>query len=380
MSKVWCALPWIHQFITTTGIKTCCASIKEVDCSPIEFKNSDYLKEVKTKLLNDQPHSQCKMCYDLENQGFTSIRQETQRNYPHYTKDNIPNEIEYLELRYNNLCNFSCKMCSPDFSSSIGKLVDNNPKLTSFYYRNIPRQNKFDQIYKNIESNLSNIKKINFAGGEPLLNKDNIKILKKLIELKNTDCEICIITNASALNPEWVELVKHFRKTHWTISVDGVGPVGEYIRVGTNWKNLENNIHTILELDQSVAINTTLSAYSVLDLLNTVKFFVSLKQIRTNQLEQWFGLCQFPVYLQPSLLYGQYAQKSRTQLEKSIELLSTIQENPKRSLIELQNVLDSLETQNNKNNVKQFIEYTKIMDQVHNMSFESVFNLENPYV
>lgn len=379
MNKTWCPLPWMHQFITTKGVKTCCESLYEEHCTPNEFNNSSVLADIKNKILQGQEHAHCASCFKLERQGFTSIRQESIRNWPEYNENNLPNTIQYYELRYNNLCNFSCKMCSPDFSSSIGRLVDQNPDLQIYFYNDTKKQNSYELIYKDIEKNLPSVRKINFAGGEPLLNKDNIKILEKLIEVGNTNCEICIITNASAINPHWIDILKHFRRTHWTISLDGIGQTAEYIRVGTEWNIVERNIDTILSLGNSVAFNTTLSAYSVLDLYNTVKFFVEKKHKIHTPFELWFGLCQWPNYLKPSLLKKEYAQKAQQELKDSIQLLNTVKSNPQRSISELENVLENLETENDTSTYDKFVNYTKHMDQIHNLSFENVFGMPNPY-
>ncbi len=380
MTDTWCPLPWMHQFITTKGVKTCCESLYEEPCTPNDFADSAVVKDIKHSILQGKEHAHCANCFKLESRGFTSIRQESIRNWPNYSPTNLPKNIEYLELRYNNLCNFSCKMCSPDFSSSIGRLVEQNPDLQTFYYNDTKKQNSYDLIFNDIEKNLSTVKRINFAGGEPLLNKDNIKILERLVELGNTDCEICIITNASAINPYWIDKIKQFKRTHWTISLDGINKTAEYIRVGTEWAVVEKNIDTILSLGNSVAFNTTLSAYSVLDLYNTVKFFVEKKQHINTRLELWFGLCQWPTYLRPSLLKDQYAQKAKQELENSIKLLSTIASNPSRSINELQNVLDNIQTLDDKESYQKFVEFTNKMDTVHNMSFEAVFNIRSPHV
>ena len=380
MSDTWCPLPWMHQFITTKGVKTCCESLYEEPCTPGNFADSAAVKDIKNSILQGKEHAHCENCFKLERQGFTSIRQESIRNWPNYNSSNLPQSIEYYELRYNNLCNFSCKMCSPDFSSSIGRLVEHNPDLQTFYYNDTKKQNSYDLIFNDIEKNLSTVKRINFAGGEPLLNKDNLKILEKLLELGNTDCEICIITNASVINPYWLDKIKHFKRTHWTISLDGIHKTAEYIRVGTEWAVVDKNIDTILSLGNSVAFNTTLSAYSVLDLFNTVRFFVEKKQRIRTRLELWFGLCQWPTYLRPSLLKDQYAQKAKQELENSIKLLSTIVSNPSRSINELQNVLDNIQTLDDKESYQKFVEFTNKMDTVHNLSFQSVFNMRSPHV
>lgn len=381
MSDVWCPLPWIHQFISTTGVKMCCSSLYEEACSPSEFEKSDELKKVKDSILNDVPHEHCKGCYEMDRQGLTSTRANALRDYPYYTKENIENsKIKYYDLRYNNLCNFSCRMCSPDFSSSIGKEVIDFPHLQKYYNNILPRKNKYESVAKDIENNLENVDRILFTGGEPLLIKDNLKILEKLNQIGNTRCEILITTNCSVMNSDWLSAVKNFKRVHWTLSLDGIEKSAEYIRNGSDWPTIVKNVNTILKLGHSVAINSTLSAYSVLDISRIVEFFIECRKISTGPLELWFGTCQWPRHLNPYLLSGKLADRARQEIEKAIELLSTVPDNPERSLTDLRNVLNVLNTCDEPEIIDTFVNFTKDLDLSRNQSFSKTFNLENPYV
>ena len=379
-TDVWCPLPWIHQFVTTTGVKMCCSSGYEEKCSPKEFETSKELQEVKNHILSDIPHKYCKGCYELDKQGLTSTRQNAIRDYPLLNKSNIEHRIEYYDLRYNNLCNFSCRTCGPDFSSSISHEITASPALQKYHNNIVTRKNTYENIADDITDNLSNLNRILFTGGEPLLIKDNLRILEKLIELNNTDCEILITTNCSVMNKEWISILKNFKRVHWTLSLDGVGKSAEYIRHGTVWNNVLDNIKNILTLNHSVAINTTLSAYSLLDISRVIELFVELKKSATSPLEIWFGVCQWPSHLSPGVLTGKLADRARQELEKSIKLLSAVEDNPERCVLDLKNILNLLSTCSNSKTISTFAEFTKDLDLVRNQSFSKTFNLENPYV
>jgi pyruvate-formate lyase-activating enzyme len=380
MSKVWCPLPWIHQFVTTTGVKMCCNSGYQESCSPSEFEHSTELQEVKNNILNDTPHSHCNGCYELESKGLNSVRQSAIRDYPLLNKDNIEHKIQYYDLRYNNLCNFSCRMCSPDFSSSIGREVTENVSLQKYYNNILPRKNLYENIAEDIKNNLSNVNRILFTGGEPLLIKDNLKILEELIAIGNTNCEILITTNCSVMNQDWLEVIKHFKRVHWTLSIDGVEKSAEYIRYGSNWPVIIKNIKSILELGHSVAMNATLSAYSVLDISRVVEFFIETKKLAKGPLELWFGTCQWPKRLNPYVLTGELSNRARQELEKSIQLLAAVTNNPEHSINDLRNILNVLNTCDEPKIVEKFAEFTKDLDLSRNQSFSQTFNLENPYV
>ena len=357
----------------------CCNSSHIENCLPSEFEHSKQLQSVKNNILNDQPHRSCNSCYDLEKQGLTSIRQNAIKDYAHLNKDNITNKIVYYDLRYSNLCNFSCRTCSPDFSSSIGNEITDNKNLQRYYNLTVPRKNIYANIESDIKKNLGHVERLMFTGGEPLLIKDNLKILENLVLTNNTNCEILITTNCSVMNHDWLKIIKEFNNVHWTLSIDGVGSSAEYIRNGTNWPTIVKNIQSILQLKHSASFNTTISAYSVLDLSKLVEFFIDCKKIAQGPFELWFGSCQWPKYLNPSVLTGNLAIRARQELEKSIQLLSTVNDNPLQSIDNLKNTIKLLNTCDAKT-ISVFNNFTKELDLVRNQSFSKTFNLENPYV
>jgi organic radical activating enzyme len=222
------------------------------------------------------------------------------------------------------------------------------------------------------------VKRINFTGGEPLLIKENIAVLEELIRLDNTDCELLITTNASVINNKIVELVKHFDRVHWTISLDAVSHVAEYVRNGTVWPTLVNNIKQILSTRQSVGFNTVLSAYSVLDINNLLVFFKNLKIEYADQpLEIWFSICQDPFFLNPTVLNDGLKQTAIEQLQQAIDILSTIDNNPERSIQTLKSLQNNLnECIMNTSSYDTFVNYTMELDQIRNQNFEETFGVK----
>lgn len=324
MSDFWCPLPWIHQFVQTDGIKTCCQGTLIEQTSVAEFSNTNLVKEVKQSILANRVHKNCTGCAKLEQQGFASTRTEAVDHYKHYNASNIPDQTEYLDLRYSNLCNFSCRTCEPAFSSSIVTEVHTNPRLARWYAVDNKR-NSYDRIVGDLDKLLPRINRINFTGGEPLLIKENLRIIEKI---PNKDCQILITTNASVINPLWLESLKKFKDVHWTISVDGIDKTAEYIRYGSKWGQIDKNIRSIISTGHSVAFNTVLSAYSVLDVDRLVTYFIKLKKITKTPLEHWFHLCTWPEFLSPNVLTGELNNIAITKLKLAADLLSTQIDNP----------------------------------------------------
>jgi organic radical activating enzyme len=374
VSKFFCPLPWIHQFIQADGIKMCCSSQRKLNLTPAEFASSKYITSVKDQITNGVVPYDCQQCVNLEKQGYPSTRTTAITDWD-YTVDTVPDNVISLDLRYSNLCNFSCRTCTPTFSSSIAKEIVDNPQTTRFYKR-------VDTIHltnKNADVNklLPNIKCINFTGGEPLLIKENIHILEQLIALGNIDCEILITTNGSVINPTIMNLINQFNSVHWTISLDGVGATAEYIRNGSIWNTIDQNIHTILSSGRSVALNTVLSAYSVLDISQLVKYFITLKKQYADQpLELWFALCEYPVFLNPIKILR--SQQALDELAKAIDLLAPISSNPSQAINTLKSLHNDLKDVTIKNYEynDEFINYTNELDNIRQQSFKQTFGID----
>lgn len=366
-SDTWCPLPWVHQFIVPDGIKTCCQGLQLESTSPSKFFKSDLINSVRQSILDNKLHSNCRHCTNMERKGFTSTRQESVEFYKDLTPINIKSQIEYLDLRYSNLCNFACRTCEPSFSSKIINEIDQHSELKAFYPL-VNKNNAYSEIAQDLKDILPTVKRINFTGGEPLLIKDNIKILTELLHLGRIDCEIMITTNASVINPQWLSLLSQFQTVHWTISIDGVGPYAEYIRYGSVWAQIEKNIKDILSRRHSVAFNTVLSSYSVLDIDNLVSFFVNSKKIAQGPLELMFHMCMQPKYLNPSVLDAQLSHNARIKIQNAIQLLSKVTDNPPLAIDTLENTLKILNTSDELLRAK-FIEFTATVDRIRNQNF-----------
>ena len=78
-------------------------------------------------MLEEKPCKQCTKCYEREENGFFSMRNDQNKNMGHYidlvdeTHDDGTQErfeIKYYDIRFSNLCNLSCRSCGDIFSSN----------------------------------------------------------------------------------------------------------------------------------------------------------------------------------------------------------------------------------------------------------------------
>jgi radical SAM protein with 4Fe4S-binding SPASM domain len=127
--------PWVHIHTHPTGeTYLCCYSrgIAELgntkSNSLEEIWNSDRMKQTRVNMLNDVPSDECSKCYEKENAGFNnSMRTHFNKYFGKYiplTNQTKPDgtfndfKIRYFDIRFSNLCNFRCRICSPNFSSN----------------------------------------------------------------------------------------------------------------------------------------------------------------------------------------------------------------------------------------------------------------------
>lgn len=367
MSDFFCPLPWIHQFVQSTGIKCCCSNTTELPVDSASFASSQFIKDLRAEILNGNVPASCQGCVRQENAGFVSTRTTALKEWS-YTKDTVPTELKYLDIRANNKCNFKCRSCMPLYSTQIQKELSQNIEL-SRYYKNVGEgvNHSFD---------LSNIEVLNLTGGEPLIIKEHIGILEELIRLNKQSTKILITTNGSTLNPTLLNLLGQFTDIHYTISLDSIGVTAEYIRDGTKWTQVDNNVKQFCGTNSSILINCTVSAYSILTIGNLVEYFVQLKKdFPTTPIEIMFSVVQVPSYLVPQALPLHLIQTALTSLEKSIELLKPIKTNPIEHLNTLNQLHNLLKSTTLHAQTKTFIEFTETLDRVRGQNFSTTFGV-----
>ena len=92
-----------------------------------EHWNSDYMKDIRKRMLNGEKLSQCDVCNDQILNLHTYRKYFTETLFPHKVDDIVANTREdghydpmliSYDYRISNLCNFKCRMCGEQLSSS----------------------------------------------------------------------------------------------------------------------------------------------------------------------------------------------------------------------------------------------------------------------
>ena len=276
-SCTFCMHPFTGLATREDGaIKVCCRSqpIGWIQNESLEEAwNGDAMREVRRQVLNDERPKVCKPCFDLEDQGVQSLRQrhtagvipEARVNlYPDaldalnddYT---MPFELPTMEIKLNNLCNLKCRMCNP-LDSTSWKDWD---QVTEFYKKEnnylIPTVEKLvdkpgqyigpfdnsDNWWTSFEKLLPYFRRVEFAGGEPLMDPYHYKILDRLAEY-GENIELKYATNGTTLGIKGGRTIHDywpkFKSIAVNVSIDGLHDVYEYIRGNGKFSEIEENI------------------------------------------------------------------------------------------------------------------------------------------
>ena len=315
-SPTFCMHPFTGLATREDGaIKVCCRSapigfIK--DSSLEEIWNNDTIREVRKQVLSGERPEVCKPCFDLEDQGVESLRQrhingvipEARINlYPNALSAlnddfTMPFEFPTMEIKLNNLCNLKCRMCNPLDSTSWQDWKEVEPfykKENNFLVHTIkelvnkPGQyidafDDTDNWWKSFEKLLPYFRRVEFAGGEPLMDPQHYKILD-MLKPYGKQIEIKYATNGTTLgiskNRTIFDYWPHFKSVAVNVSIDGIHDVYNYIRGNGDFKLVEQNIKEIKKLPNISRIvgAFTAQAGNILQAADCIDYFMNEMEI-----------------------------------------------------------------------------------------------------
>jgi len=254
-SDSFCMIPWTSIMIDPSNrVKPCCESTEILgDCSKNSLEqiwNSAATKQLRKNMLAGKKSKSCSSCYTKENLGRDTLRKSINRRFVNHvdkiecTEDDgflADYRLNYLDARFNNLCNLSCRSCGPASSSSwyqpavaIGQ-IDKSVKALRVAGKHT--HDIFDQIIQHIDS----VERIYFAGGEPMMIDQFYQIVEELDCRGRHDVELIYNTNMtkSSLGDKSIfDIWKNFKKISIGASLDGEYKRGEYLRVGQHWDDV----------------------------------------------------------------------------------------------------------------------------------------------
>ena len=201
----------------------------------------------------------CRTCIQQEDSGVYSYRQGANNKYGLDHWHDLPLVIDIVPDR---TCNLACKICSKD-SSSLWEIIEDKSKKQ----KTSLTEQEFLSCFKNID--ISQVREINFSGGEPLLNNSMIKyvsLLQNMIDFSR--CTLRFSTNGTVSVKRNIvkDFFQMFNQVLIRFSLDDIAVGHEYQRWPSKWHDwlevwndcLEHLPHNVLP-----SINRTVGVLNI---------------------------------------------------------------------------------------------------------------------
>jgi MoaA/NifB/PqqE/SkfB family radical SAM enzyme len=386
------------------AICACCRShpVGFIDKQSLEeIWNNDTMQRIRKQVLNNERPPECEPCFSLEDQGVESLRMrhiagkipEARINlYPNTElKEVMPFEIPTMELKLNNLCNLKCRMCHPMDSTSwndwseVKEFYKNENNIMyaiieEHNLENKPHLDKFQdnpEWWKSLEKLLPHFRRVEFAGGEPLMDPQHYRILDMLSQYGH-QIEIKYATNLSMLGKGSRNIYEYwpkFKSVAVNVSIDGLGDSYEYIRGNANWDTMISNIKEIQSINNISRIvgAVTVQVSNVLVLDKMIEYFLDDLGIvfHTHRVE-------YPKVLSAQVLPRELKELAITRLENvkdKVKDFNMVKKHPQLlqyTLGQIQDNINYLNARDQSDKWQDCVEFNTRLDKTRSQLFMSV--------
>ena len=319
-SKHFCMMPWTHMHLWPAGTTyPCCMSDPEFPIgntqkqSLQEIWNGKELRNIRMNMLQDKPSKECRRCYELEENGMSTLRTGSIGNYAHHwdkveatSDDGSAGDVNmaYMDIRFSNLCNLKCRSCGPQFSSSWfedHKITHGDPGHPKILQVRDEMKSFMDELDPLLES----VERVYWAGGEPLITKEHYNILDKWIAMGKRDVSMDYTTNFTQMyykKKTAFDYWNKFENVRVAASLDANHARGEYLRKNMVWGEVVQNRRTMIEQCPHVyfELTPTVSVYNVLNLPDFHKEWIEEGLLEPSNIR--VNILLDPTYMRLSIL------------------------------------------------------------------------------
>jgi len=308
--------------------------LKELEVNPSALHNTEEKKEQRRQMLAGKRPDGCSYCWRIEDVGGRSDR--VYRSGEYWAQNSREDIAEagadgninprYVEVNFNQACNFKCSYCSPHLSNAWEKEIKQhgaydivggehnnldslrnaglmplklsqaeNPYVTAFWQW-------WPEMYKTLEV-------FRMTGGEPLMDSNTFKVLDYVYDNPNAWLEMSVTTNMCPPKPvlmdKFIESLQKLEKiqiwedpekfnpnsgNNWYVapacknfavfvSVDGFGEQAEYMRNGMDFQMLQDNVQRVLKETDNTTITfiNTFNSLSLTSLRDYLQWILDLR-------------------------------------------------------------------------------------------------------
>lgn len=309
-NTTFCMAPWTHTYLSPqTERRLCCASREpaasfeqyiDVGTARKEYTpqtlaqhwNSPHMQSVRKRMMAGDTLPECEVC-NLKLLNTDVYRSYWNNLFGHLvdrafesTTDEGVTTMQPIsfDYRFNNLCNFKCRMCGSMLSSSWEAeqrkhndwSVQSSPWMEPSLREQI-KQFQDTQVVDEFMSAIENktIKEIYWCGGEPLMWDIHWTAMQRMIDLDFAN-QVYIRYNTNLSRTEYkgqniYDMLPRFQDWQICASIDGTGAVGEYIRDGLDYNQWLDNFKqglSIARTAREMRLDYTITMPGLLELKN----------------------------------------------------------------------------------------------------------------
>ena len=303
----FCVLPWISLEASPIGtVRPCCLADDEIidddgnkfelaTADFVDIQNSNHMRELREGFLTGKKPQTCRKCWNEERSGRTSKRMHTLDRLKHVLSDESwstdAKPLMFLDLKLGNICNLKCRICGPwsssQFASEEISWLPREEQKSSHAYQMLragawPKEN--EQFWSQVDSVLTDIRYIEFTGGEPFMIDQHFDMLQGIVDRGIAhQVEIHYNTNGTLFPDRGPDIWRHFKTVEVAFSIDDVGARFEYQRTNSDWAVVLDNI-TSFQYLQSQMPNLQLQCCTTVNVFN-VRYL--------DEVAHWIALQKF---------------------------------------------------------------------------------------
>ena len=225
----------------------CCLSTTQVTM-PWDVKNLWQNEKLnRNRELNDQNIwlDDCWQCERVESAGIKSFRESMIEGLGREKNLPGPQRIDFL---FDRSCNLACRTCNANCSTFWEKHLRDN-KLPVVNFKPTDNLATIKKVLTNMD--LTNLKQVQFCGGETLLGNiywETAQIIADLVPNAKDNLLLGFQTNGTQPVPaKYYDLILKFKLVKFMISLDGTHDRFEYLRWPAKWNQVVDNIFTLRE-------------------------------------------------------------------------------------------------------------------------------------
>lgn len=365
VSPSFCLAKWFNVSIhIPTGRTHSCyhppfhqVPLEEVVIDVSALHNTKYKKEQRKLMLEGKRPNECDFCWQIEDSG-DNLSDRAYRSKDVYS-DGIIEEAKqlgftgnanprYVEVNFNQACNFKCSYCSPHLSTEWMKDIERNGPyhlsdrrhndITWMAQKGLTPNNSLDnpyllafwewlpQIYPTLQT-------FRMTGGEPLMDKNTFRMFDYVKQHPKQDLHLSITSNCCPPKGQWAKFMHSLTEVtpaidHFMLycSLDSWGKQAEYIRPGMDFNTLLFNVNDYLANNDRHSL-TFIITFNALSYTGFSEYIKNIHKLRkrhcTDRQLIWFDVPMLttPEWMNPKILPGLV-----TELEETIKYMNANRE------------------------------------------------------